>query len=348
MKALDGEVAAAVAMAVDPHRSIDRKMSTLLASSRQRLWPVAFAIALLLSAFIVPQLRLGMASDVVTYAVAVLGLNLFVGYTGQISLGHGAFIGIGAYTTVILSADHHWPLLTTVPASALVAFAVGVIIGVPSLRIRGLYLALLTLGLGAAFGPIVKRLDHLTGGTNGKGSHASVVAPTWFGESRLATARWSYLTIALIAAIMFALARNLVNGRVGRALAAIRENDLSAVTFGVSVNRYKVAMFGVSAAVAAVAGSMFMIQHPYALDSNYSQQLSIVLYTAAFIGGVGTIWGSVVGGAVIVSVPFAFEKLGFTLDPNLVYGFALVAITLFAPDGIAGSVRAWRVRRRAT
>ena len=312
--------------------------------SKSRGWrrfvaPIVFLGALLLPAFVVPLLRLGMATDVVTYAVAVLGLNLFVGFTGQISLGHSAFLGIGAYTTVILSGDHHWPLVATVPVAALVAFGAGVIIGVPALRIRGLYLALLTLGVGAAFGPIVKRFDHLTGGTSGKSSRASIVAPTWFGDSRIANARWSYLTIAAVAALVFAAARNMVDGRIGRALAAIRENDLSAITFGVSVRQYKVAMFGISAAVTAVAGSMFMIQHPYAIDSNYTQQLSIVLYTAVFIGGVGTIWGSIVGGAVIVAVPFLFEKLGYTLDPNLVYGVALVGLTLFAPDGVAGSLR---------
>ena len=301
-----------------------------------------FVVAALLPLWLMPTLKLGLASDAITYAVAVLGVNLIVGYVGQISLGHGAFVGVGAYTTVILSADHGWPMLATIPVAALFGFIVGTAIGIPALRIKGLYLALLTIGVASAFGPIVKRLDKLTGGANGKSTPASVDAPSWFGTTRAANARFNYLVIAIVGAIVFLLASNLVRGRVGRSFSAIRENELSTSTFGVAVPRYKVGAFGVSAAIAAVAGAMFMLHQRSASDTTYVPQLSIQLYTAAFIGGIGTISGSIAGGIVIVAIPYVFEQLGFSLDPGLVYGAALVALTLFAPDGLAGLFRRFR------
>jgi branched-chain amino acid transport system permease protein len=307
-----------------------------------RLGGAAVLLGLVVLGLLLPPLRIGMADDVLAFAVAVLGVNLIVGHAGQISLGHGAFVGLGAYTTVILSADHGWPLLATVPAAAAVAFVVGVLVGLPALRMRGLYLALLTLGLAGTFGPLVKRLDAITNGTNGKGSSAELVAPSWAGGTRAADARWKYFTILAVAVVAFALARNVVSGRVGRALAAIRENELSATTFGVPVARFKVAAFGVSAAIAAVAGSMFMLQQPFATEARFSPDLSIKLYTAAFIGGIGTLGGPFVGGVVIVAVPFLIEKLGIHLDEGLLYGSALVALTLFAPDGLVGQFRQHR------
>lgn len=300
--------------------------------------------AALASVFFVPFLRLGLVADVAVFAVAVLGVDLIVGYAGQISLGHGAFVGIGAYTTAILAADHGWPLLLTIPAAAAVAFVVGVVTGVPALRIRGLYLALVTLGIAVVFGPIVKRMESITGGTNGKSSRKYLLSPGWFGEGRVADARWVALVLVLVAAAMFLLVHNLVHGRIGRALAAIRENELSAATFGVPVGTMKIVVFGISAGVAAVAGSMIAIRSAFVTEAPYSPQFSIQLYTAAFLGGAGTITGAIIGGLVVVMVPFVMEQLGFALDVNLLYGIALVVLTLFAPDGIMGGISG--IRRR--
>ncbi len=303
------------------------------------------AAAVVLPAVVLPRAELGRASAVVSFAVAVLAVNLIVGFTGQISLGHGAFVGLGAYTTVILSADHGWPLLLTVPAAAGMGFLVGVVVGIPALRLRGLYLALMTLGVGVAFGPIVKRLESITNGAGGKGSSARIVAPSWFGSGRLADARWNYLMIAAVGVVVFVLCRNLVSGTVGRSLSALRENELSALSFGIDVRRHKVVMFGVSAAVAAVAGSMFMLREPFAIDTTYDQRFSIVLYSAAFVGGVTSVPGAVLGGAVIVVVPMVTDAFGVLVDPTLVYGAALVLITLFAPEGVPSALSRLRARR---
>lgn len=310
----------------------------------RRLWWLALALAVLAVPALVPTLRLHLAWETATWAVAVLGLNVAVGFAGQISLGHAAFVGVGAYTCVILSADHGWPLLATVPAAGLVSFGVGFVIGVPALRFRGLYLALLTLAVGTAFGPIVKRLDGLTNGTNGKGSPARLASPSWLGDGRAADRRWVFFVTAAVAAMVFVLVANMVRGRMGRALVAMRADELSAQTFGVNVTLAKMIMFGVSAGVSGVAGALLMLPSPFVTDSRFTQTLSFQLYTAVFVGGIGTLSGCVVGGAVIALLPFVTTSLGITVEPALVFGAALVIVTLFFPDGLMG---AWpRARAR--
>lgn len=310
----------------------------------RRLWWLAVALAVLAVPAVLPTLRLHLAWEAATWAVAVLGLNVAVGFAGQISLGHAAFVGVGAYTCVILSADHGWPLLATVPAAGVVSFVIGFVIGVPALRFRGLYLALLTLAVGTAFGPIVKRLEWLTNGTNGKGSPARLRAPSWLGDGREADRTWVYLLTVAIAAVMFVLVANMVRGRIGRSLEAMRTDELSAQTFGVNVALTKMIMFGVSAGVTGVAGALLMLPSPFAAESRFTQALSFQLYTAVFVGGIGTLSGCVVGGIVITLLPFVTGELGITVEPALVFGAALVAVTLFFPDGLMGWWQRARVR----
>ena len=302
------------------------------------------AAAVLGAPAVLPPLQLHLAWEMATWSVAVLGLNLAVGFAGQISLGHAAFVGVGAYTVVILAADHRWPLLATVPAAGAVAFVAGFAVGVPALRFRGLYLALLTLAVGTAFGPIVKRMRWLTNGTNGKGTTDRFTPPAWFGRTRQAERLWLYLVIVVVAAAVFALAANVVRGRLGRALVAMRSDELSAQTFGVNVKLLKMTMFGVSAGVSGVAGALLMLPSPFATDSRFSQAVSFQLYTAVFVGGIGTLSGCVVGGAIIAVLPFVTTSLGITVEPALVYGAALVVVTLFFPDGLMGGWQ--RLRRR--
>lgn len=214
--------------------------------------------------FRLPALAIGYVTTAIVYAVAILGINLIAGFVGRVALGHGAFIGLGAYAAVILNADYGWPMLATIPFAGAMGFAVGVIIGVPSLRIRGLHLALVTLAVGAAFGPIVKRLETITNGANGKGSTASWVAPTWLGEGRDANARWWYAITLLAGIAVFVLVWNLTRSHIGRALVAIRDNEVAARTNGVPVQRYILAAFGFSAAVASVAGALLMLKEPFA------------------------------------------------------------------------------------
>ena len=275
----------------------------------------------------------------VAMTVAVLGVNLMAGFVGRVALGHGAFVGAGAYTTVILSADHHWAMLATIPAAATVGFLIGLVVGVPALRIRGLHLALVTLAVGASFGPIVKRLGGLTNGPNGKTSTAAWVAPTWLGESRDANGRWAYLTVLVVAAVVFYLVRNLTSGRVGRSLVALRDGEIAALTSGIAVRRYSVTMFGCSAAVAAIAGSLLMLQSPFAAISSYESSLSLYLYAAATVGGLASISGAIIGGVILVGVPYLTNKLGLSIDSGIIFGLALIAAVTLFPSGISSMFR---------
>lgn len=319
------------------NRRRDARMTALL---------VMVVSVALVAPILLPSPSLRIVTTAVAMAVAVLGVNLMGGYLGRVALGHGAFVGTGAYTAVILSADHHWPIVATIPAAAVVCFAVGLVVGVPALRIKGLHLALVTLALGASFGPIVKRLGFLTNGPNGKGSTAAWVAPTWLGEGRRADGRWFYLVAVAVAAMVFVLVRNLTVGRVGRGVLAVRDGELAAVANGVPASRYIIAMFGCSAAIAGVAGALLMIQSPFAAHTNFESSFSLHLYAAATVGGLATINGAVVGGALLVGLPYLSARLGINLNDNVIFGGTLIVAVALFPAGL-GTVFSGLVRRSA-
>lgn len=315
-------------------------------SGRRQFFVLVAIVALAIPPLFLPALALAYLTNAVIMSVAVLGVNLMAGFVGRVALGHGAFVGTGAYVTVILSADHHWPILATVLAAAVFGFALGTVIAIPALRIRGLHLALVSLAFGAAFGPAVKRLETLTNGANGKGSTASWVAPTWLGEGRDADMRWWFLAVVVTATIVFVLIRNLTEGRVGRALVALRDNELAAKTSGVAVRRYTVAMFGVSAAVAAIAGSLLMIRQPFASYLSFETTLSLQLFAVATFGGIASIRGALIGGIALIAVPFILRRAGVEIDSSIVFGALLIlAVSLF-PDGLAGRRRRGTSRTR--
>src|SRR5262249_21712761 len=157
--------------------------------------------------------------------VAIMALNLVIGFSGQISLGHSAFVGIGAYTTIILVADHNWSYFTTIPLAFVITFACGFLIGLPALRIRGLYLAVVTLPAATVFPTLVLKYEDFTGGPNGKQAKARLLPPDWSPldpKSRFGPIAYRYFICLFIAALLFIVARNLMRSRVGRALIAQR------------------------------------------------------------------------------------------------------------------------------
>jgi len=249
-------------------------------------------------------------NEVICYAVAILGLNLVIGYSGQLSLGHSAFVGLGAYTTIILVSDHNWSFFTTIPVSAAACFLLGCIVGLPALRIRGLYLAIVTLSLAFVFPTLVLKYGSLTGGPNGKKparGQAKMDPPSWVpfnNAGRLASPLWVYTILMVMAVILFILARNFVKSRPGRALIAVRDNQTSAAVSGVNLPIYKVLAFGVSAAFGGIAGTMLMINKPFASDTQFTIQLAIFLVVGLVIGGAGTISGAVPGALVYVFIPY--------------------------------------------
>jgi branched-chain amino acid transport system permease protein len=258
--------------------------------------------------------RIGQLNEVIAYAVAILGLNLVIGFSGQLSLGQSAFVGLGAYTTVILVADHDWSFFAALPVTAVLCFAVGLAIGFPASRIEGPYLAVATLALAYAFPALVLKFEALTGGTNGKGprrGEAELRPPSWLpfaDEGRLAEPLWVYCILMSLAVAVFLLARAFVRSRPGRALIAARDNPASATASGVNVAVYKAMAFAVSAVYGGLAGAMLMINRPFASDVQYGTRMALFLVVGLVIGGVGTIGGAIPGAFVYFFVPYYVIK----------------------------------------
>lgn len=281
-----------------------------------------------------------LVSQAAVFSIAILGLNLVTGWSGQVSLGHSAFMGVGAYTTAILVADHSWSYFTTVPVAAVLCFAVGVLVGIPALRLSGLYLALATLGLAAVFPNLVNKLASITGGSNGKNIPTRRIrlnAPSWTGlEAREDAYIWVYAIVVSGAVVAFVLARNLVRSRTGRALAALRDNAIGAEASGVDLARHKVMTFGVSAAYAGVAGSLYMFTVSNATGSAYSLNRSIELITGVVVGGLASLPGSALGGLLVVFLPEWAKDWGDGTLAGAVYGAMLIVIVIAYPRGVAG------------
>jgi branched-chain amino acid transport system permease protein len=258
--------------------------------------------------------RISQLNDVIAYAVAILGLNLVIGYSGQLSLGHSAFVGIGAYTTIILVADHGWSYFATLPISAGLCFAVGLIVGVPALRIRGLYLAIVTLSVAYVFPTLVLKFESLTGGPNGKKpdrGEGKLVPPSWMPFSdagRIAEPLWVYCLLLAMATVLFFFARNFLKSRPGRALVAVRDNQTSAAVNGINLPMYKAMAFGVSAAYGGLAGSMLMMNRPFASDVQFALDLAIFLVVGLVVGGAGTVSGAIPGAMIYVFVPYFMSE----------------------------------------
>ncbi len=319
-------------------------------------WAIGIGIIIYLPYEADQVVRIDQYCQVAAIAVAVLGLNMLIGYSGAISLGHSAFVGIGAYTTVILVADHDWSYFATLPISFAICFVVGILLGLPALRIRGIYLAIVTLALATVFPAIVLKYGTLTGGTTGKMAHDKLVPPDWTPwdvNDRTGPPTYRYFVIVTIGALMFLLARNLVHSRVGRALIAQRDNQTSAATSGVNVAIYRTLMFGTSAAFAGIAGSLLMIQRPQATETQFGVTLAIYLFIAVVLGGVGTISGAIPGALLFVFVPyytvrwstnFSFLEGRLVAPADLLYGVLLLAVVFVNPGGIMDGIRRLRVR----
>jgi branched-chain amino acid transport system permease protein len=302
----------------------------------------------------------------VTLAIAIQGLNIVTGYSGQISVGHSAFFGIGAYTTMILVADHGWPFLATLPIAGAFGFIVGFVLGIPALRIRGLYLALITLGLALAFPAIVKSdnffgidFASLTGGSNGMSITGGTVTsvegfrwapPSWAPDSWTSN-DWIFTTLFIIAIVLFALTSNLVRSRVGRGLVAMRDNETGAAVSGVYPAQYKVLAFATSALVTSIGGGCFALAATTIGPDTFGLQRSIEFIAGLVIGGVATILGPAIGGILVEWLPYwAFEIdwpiIGSLQGPQsgILYGLLLILIVFFMPGGIVYGLRFLRAK----
>jgi branched-chain amino acid transport system permease protein len=335
-------------------------------------WRWAVWAALAVVALVAPQqldaTYVNRLSTVIYTAVAALGLALLTGFNGQISLGHGAFLGIGAYTTMILTVDYDVPYAGALAAAMALTFVVGVVVGLPALRITGVYLALVTLALATLFPQILIRFGALTGGGSGRGllprdgygdsdllaelgtrrylGQAGFRAPEWTG---LADDQFRYYVFLALAVLCFVMVRNLTRTRVGRSLVAIRDNETAAEVAGVDVSRTKVLTFGISAALAGLGGWMFAVLNSQVTPGSFAIALSITLLVAAVLGGAASIVGPALGALLIVGVQEAVPKDSQRYS-QVVFGVVLIVVMLVAPGGIVGIYRratASLARRRA-
>ena len=276
--------------------------------------------------------RAGQFGYVAVYLIAIAGLNILTGYTGQISLGHGAFMAIGGYTTAILAVDHGVGLLWTVPIAGLVAGAAGLAFGVPALRLSGLYLALATFGIAVATPAVLKwdKVDQYTGGSVGK-------------NLPLRSNDWLYYTDWIVAVILLAAAWLLLRGKVGRAFRAVRDSEVAAASSGISLAVYKTVAFGVSALYAGVAGSLLAITAAYASPETYPIDLSLFIVVGAVTAGLGSLWGLVFGAALIEFLRTGdiehWLHVPSSVPADVFFGAVLIAVMILLPSGAAGLLR---------
>lgn len=308
------------------------------------LWILLPLLAALAFPFIVKGYLIFQATMVLSYAIALLGLNMLTGYNGQISLGHGAFYAIGAYTTAILMDHYNIPYWMTIPVAGLVCMVAGYLFGLPALKLEGLYLALATFALSVVM-PQLLKYKHLEAWTGGVQGIVLMKPDAPFGLP-ITPDQWLYLLSLAVVVLMFCLARNLLQSGVGRAIAAIRDNPLAAETMGVDNRHYKATVFGVSAMYTGIGGALSAIAVQFVAPDSFTMFLSISLLVGVVVGGVGTISGAFYGAAFIMFVPSAAEKVS-KAAPWAVYGLVLILFVFVLPGGVAGLVRKLAARGKA-
>ena len=291
--------------------------------------------------FVVGNYRVFQLTLALAYAIALLGLNMLTGYNGQISLGHGAFYAIGAYTAAILMDKFGMPYWATIPIAGLICLIAGFLFGLPALRLEGLYLALATFALGVAMPQILKHksLEHWTGGSMGV-VIVKPEAPEWLPLSQ---DQWLYYFTLAWAIVLFFAGWNLLRGRVGRALVAIRDQPIAAQAMGVNTALYKSLTFGVSAFYTGVAGALGAIAVQFVAPDSFSIFLSITLVVGVVVGGLASISGALYGALFIQFIPNVADQIS-KAAPWAIYGVFLIGFMYLMPSGVAGAIRLARQR----
>jgi branched-chain amino acid transport system permease protein len=330
---------------------------------RAGVFLLAAAAVFLLPRFI-SDFRAQQFAYVGIYFIALLGLNVLTGFTGQISLGHGAFMAIGGYTTAILISDQGLKIgghvfssdmkdVWTIPLAGLVAGVAGFLFGFPALRLTGLYLALATFAVAVAMPGLIKyeRFETFTGGGGGinlfgipglTGAINGVTIPVI--DRTITFNEWLYYLSWTIALIMFAIAWLLLRGRTGRSFRAIRDSELAAASSGVNLATYKTLAFGISAFYAGVAGSLLAIATTFVNPDTYPITLSIFLLVGVVVGGLGSLWPLVFGAIFIQFLPLWAQEVSKAQGaPAVVYGVVLIVVMLAMPGGVAGLLRRLQV-----
>jgi branched-chain amino acid transport system permease protein len=345
-----------------PHAYMTRRYEDELRLFRTRwakAWLAVLVAAWLLTpVFLADEFWLSVLNYAGIAAIGAIGLNLLTGYTGQVSLGHAFFIGAGAYVAAEVGGELDLPLFLWLPAAGLFGAAIGALIGPFALRLRGNYLAIVTLGLVFLGEHLFRNLDSVTGGNSGASINAEVsLGPLDFnqltvaGDEYLRNQSWFWLIWGLV--LLFALlARNVVRTRPGRAIQAIRDRDVAAEIIGVELGRYKVGAFALSSALAAMGGALLGAYQQFVSPDQFSLFLSIQYIAIIIVGGVGTIFGAVLGALFLGGLPALIDEYSssipgvatsagddgfisvFSLN-QAIFGLLIVLFLVFEPRGLA-------------
>ena len=319
----------------------------LLTTRPQRVWMALFAVSLCIAPFVLDNYWLYLACLVAINVASATGLNILTGYTGLVSLGQAAFMAVGAYTVGWMQLNLGTPFLLNLVAGGIIAAAVGILVGIPSLRVKGLYLAIATIAASFILHFIFVNWQSVTNGNSGL-----TLTPASFFGTPLTEYQQLYFVFVPITALMVLGAANLFRTRVGRAFIAIRDRDISAEVLGISLLRYKLTSFAISSFYAGVAGGMWAYFFRVVTPESFPFVYSIFFLAAIIVGGMGTILGGILGAVFMTLVP---ELLRFGIDwltpvlPNaaamlspvrtVVFGLLIVGFLIFEPKGLAEIVQ---------
>lgn len=264
------------------------------------------------------------------YVILSLGLNLVTGYAGQFCLGWAAFYGVGAYTSALLALKLDWSFWVTMPIAGVMAVLFGILLGIPTMRLSGNYFAIATLGFGEITRLVMLNWTDLTRGAMGL---PGIPAPSLFGVP-LDNSLFYYYLIGLLVVLSVAAMHRIIDSRLGRALIAIREDELAANSAGINVTAYKITAFALGAFFAGIAGSFYAHYTSFIDPHSFAFAESIAVLAMVVLGGMGSIWGSVAGAIVLTILPELLREISeYRL---IVYGFIMVMVTLLRPQGLFG------------
>jgi branched-chain amino acid transport system permease protein len=305
----------------------------------QKVWYGVLLVVLLAAPWLIPEYFLSQVSFILIYGIVGLGLMLLSGYTGLISLGHAAFLAVGAYTEAFLAA-RGWPFPLSLACAALLAAAAGIVVGLPALRVKGIYLAIATMAFGFIVEEVLARWESVTGGNSG----LSVGHLQMFGWK--ADSEGSYYYVALFVAVLVTLAvLNVLRSPTGRAFVAIRDSEISARSLGISLARYKTTSFALSAAITGIAGALYAHKLRILTPDQFTILQSIEMLMMIVVGGIGSVHGAFFGAAFLIALPQVIALTKDYLPPAIgqatglqptIFGLVLVGFILFEPYGIYG------------
>jgi branched-chain amino acid transport system permease protein len=315
-----------------------------------KVWLVILVVLMIVSPFFLNRYQLSILNEMGIATIGALGLNLLIGYTGQISLGHGAFLAIGAYTSALLTGKLGIHFFLSLPLSGLMAALLGLIVGIPSLRLKGLYLALGTLAFSFIVEYILFHWD-LTQGDLGMS-----VKKIGLGDYVIKTQGQYFYLIMFFATLAVICTKNIVRTKIGRSFIAIRDRDIAAEAMGIPIAKYKIMAFGISSFYGGVAGCLMAHYNQWIVPGSFDISLSIAYIAMIIMGGLGTVLGPVLGAILITGIPHGIVYVvdllkgnyptlsGFIVDFKLgIFGLVIVLTLLFEPQGLFGIYRRIKV-----